>query len=81
MIVLIGVVGFLVWASFAPLDQGVALNGNVVVASNRKLVQHQNGGTVDTILVRDGDAVKAGQVLVTMNNVIAKSTADVSRVQ
>jgi protease secretion system membrane fusion protein len=80
-IVLLGVVGFFLWASLAPLDKGVPLSGNVAVASNRKAIQHQVGGTVDTVLVNDGDVVKAGQVLVRMNGVAAHSAAEVVRVQ
>jgi membrane fusion protein, protease secretion system len=80
-IVLLGVMGFLVWASFAPLDKGVPLSGNVAVASSRKAIQHQAGGTVDEILVKDGDVVKAGQVLVKMNSIAAKSAAEIARVQ
>ncbi len=81
MVVIFGVLGFLIWASFAPLDQGVPLAGNVAVASNRKAVQHQTGGTVDEILARDGDHVKAGQVLVRMNSVQAKSALETARAQ
>lgn len=80
-IVVLGVLGFLLWASFAPLDKGVPLSGNVAVASNRKAIQHQAGGTVDETLVKDGDAVKAGQVLVRMNSVGARSAAEITRVQ
>lgn len=80
-IILFGVFGFLLWASFAPLDKGVPLSGNVAVASNRKMIQHQSGGTVDEILVKDGDEVKAGQVLVRMNNTSAKAAAEIVRVQ
>lgn len=80
-IVLLGVFGFFLWASFAPLDKGVPLSGNVAVASSRKVIQHQAGGTVDEILVKDGELVKAGQVLVRMNSIAAKSNAEISRVQ
>jgi protease secretion system membrane fusion protein len=80
-IILLGVVGFFAWASLAPLDKGVPLSGNVAVASNRKAVQHQVGGTVDEVLVKDGDLVKAGQVLVRMNSIAARSAAEVARVQ
>lgn len=80
-IVLFGVFGFLLWASFAPLDKGVPLSGTVAVASSRKMIQHQTGGTVDEILVKDDTVVKAGQVLIKMNNVTAKSNAEVTRVQ
>nr|WP_315472200.1 HlyD family type I secretion periplasmic adaptor subunit [uncultured Undibacterium sp.] len=80
-IVLFGVVGFILWASFAPLDKAVSMSGTVSVASNRKAVQHQMGGTVDEILVKEGDVVKAGQALVKMNSVSAKSNSEIARVQ
>lgn len=80
-IVLAGVLGFLVWAFTAPLDKGVPLSGFVVAESNRKAIQLQSGGTVAEILVRDGDMVKAGQVLVRMNDVQVKSNAAVTRTQ
>jgi protease secretion system membrane fusion protein len=73
LITLVGVGGFLLWALFAPLDKGVPLQGNVAKESNRQAVQNQSGGTIQQILVRDGDVVKAGQVLVRMNPVIAQS--------
>ncbi|MES2047081.1 MAG: HlyD family type I secretion periplasmic adaptor subunit [Pseudomonadota bacterium] len=81
IIVLLGVGGFLLWASFAPLDKGVPVSGTVAVATSRKAVQHQAGGTVDEILVKEGDIVKAGQVLVKMNSVTAKSVAEIAHVQ
>lgn len=81
IIVLVGVLGFLLWASLAPLDKGVPLSGTVTVSGNRKAVQHQMGGTVDEILVKDGDVVKAGQPLVKMNAVTSKSNAEIARVQ
>jgi protease secretion system membrane fusion protein len=79
--VLLGVGGFLVWAATAPLDKGVPLPGTVAAAGNRKAVQHQAGGTVAKILVTDGDVVKAGQVLVRMNDVSTRSTLEMTRAQ
>jgi len=81
LIVLLGVVGFLIWASFAPLDKGVPMSGTVAKESNRKAVQHQSGGTIQQILVKDGDMVKAGQVLVRMNAVTAQAGVDVTEAQ
>jgi protease secretion system membrane fusion protein len=80
-IVLAGVGGFLIWAMVAPLDKGVPVSGTVTVSSNRKAIQDQAGGTVADILVAEGDVVKAGQVLVKMNDVLANSQAEISRVQ
>jgi protease secretion system membrane fusion protein len=81
LIVLLGFVGFLVWASFAPLDKGVPMSGTVAKETNRKAVQHQTGGTIQEILVKDGDVVKAGQVLVRMNAITAKAGADITEAQ
>lgn len=80
-IVLLGVGGFLLWAIFAPLDKGVPMSGTVATESSRKAIQHLTGGTVQDILVKDGDVVKAGQVLVRMNAVTAKSQVDITRDQ
>ncbi len=80
-IVLAGVLGFLLWAYFAPLDKGVPLAGTVTVSSNKKAIQHVAGGTIDAILVKEGDVVKAGDVLVRMNAVQAKANAESVRVQ
>ncbi|MYN09750.1 HlyD family type I secretion periplasmic adaptor subunit [Pseudoduganella aquatica] len=81
IIVLVGVLGFLLWATFAPLDKGVPMPGNVAKEGNRKSIQHQNGGTVEDILVKEGDTVKQGQVLVRMNGVQVKAQAEITKVQ
>jgi membrane fusion protein, protease secretion system len=80
-IVLAGIGGFLLWASFAPLDKGVPVSGTVTVATNRKAIQHLTGGTIEDILVKEGDVVKAGDVLVRMNSVQVKANAETMRVQ
>ena len=81
LIVLLGVGGFIVWAMFAPLDKGVPLPGSLVAESNRKSIQYLSGGTVEDILVKDGDVVKAGQVLVRMSDVVLKSQSELTRTQ
>ncbi|MCL6407701.1 HlyD family type I secretion periplasmic adaptor subunit [Dickeya dadantii] len=75
-LVLAGFGGFLLWALLAPLDKGVAVQGNVVVSGNRKVIQHMQGGIVDRIQVKDGDRVAAGQVLLTLNAVDARTTSE-----
>lgn len=81
LIVLLGFGGFLLWAFFAPLDKGVPMSGTVMKESNRQAVQHQLGGTVRELLVRDGAVVKAGQVLLRMDSVSTKSQVDITRIQ
>ncbi|UOD31174.1 HlyD family type I secretion periplasmic adaptor subunit [Massilia violaceinigra] len=81
IIVLVGVVGFILWASFAPLDRGVPMSGTVATETSRKTVQHLTGGIVEDILVKDGDVVKAGQVLVRINPTVARSAIEMTRAQ
>lgn len=77
----LGFGGFLLWAGLAPLDKGVAVSGNVVVAGNRQAVQHPSGGVVQRLLVRDGDRVEAGQVLVRMDATQIRAQRDALFVQ
>lgn len=55
------------WAAFVPLSSAVIANGVIAVESKRKKVQHLEGGIVERVDVRDGDTVKAGQVLAVLN--------------
>lgn len=54
------------WAAFAPLDAGVYSQGSIAVSGNRQAVQSRQGGIVGAINVREGQKVRAGQVLVEM---------------
>ncbi|MFC7655103.1 HlyD family type I secretion periplasmic adaptor subunit [Pseudoduganella danionis] len=81
LIIVFGVLGFLIWAIFAPLDKGVPMSGNVAKEGNRKAIQYQLGGTVERILVKEGEQVKKGQVLVRMNAVNVTAQSEVSKTQ
>lgn len=59
----VGFGGFLLWTALVPLDEGVPTPGTVTVDTKRKAVQHQTGGIVREIYVREGEMVEAGQVL------------------
>lgn len=80
-IVLVGFGGFILWATFAPLDKGVPISGTVTVSSHLQAVQHQTGGIIESILVKEGERVKVGQVLVRMNDVQIKAKAEITRNQ
>ncbi|MBI3144537.1 MAG: HlyD family type I secretion periplasmic adaptor subunit [Pseudogulbenkiania sp.] len=62
-----GLGGFLLWACLAPLDAGIVAGASVKVTNNRKTIQHLTGGTVEAILVQEGQVVKKGQVLIQLN--------------
>jgi HlyD family secretion protein/epimerase transport system membrane fusion protein len=59
--------GFGTWAAFAPLSRAAIAPGIVVVDTNRKSVQHLEGGVIREILVRDGDVVEQGQVVLRLD--------------
>tara|TARA_B110000211_G_scaffold50944_1_gene55971 strand:- start:21 stop:1346 length:1326 start_codon:yes stop_codon:yes gene_type:complete len=61
------------WAARADLAGAVVLNGEVAVDRNLRVVQHQDGGIVQDILVRAGDAVKAGDVLIQIDSAAART--------
>lgn len=67
LIFLIGFVGFFLWASFAPLDQGALMTGRVIVEGNRKTIQHLRGGVIEEILVTEGQKVEENDILLRLN--------------
>ena len=69
----IGFGGFLLWASLAPLDEGVPGPGMVAIDTKKKTVQHLNGGLVKEVLVREGDRVKEGQLLIRLDEAVARA--------
>ena len=69
----IGFGGFLLWAAFAPLDEGVPTHGMVTLDTKRKAVQHLSGGIVKEVLVQEGEKVKEGQPLVRLDPAVARS--------
>jgi HlyD family secretion protein len=64
---IIGVGGFLVWAYFTPVAQASAAGGKVVAESNTKTVTHLEGGTLKEVMVHEGQRVKAGDLLATLD--------------
>lgn len=70
---------FALWAFFAPLNQGVSVPGSVSVQGNRKQVQHPSGGVVTEIVVKEGQEVQEGDVLIKVNPL--NSEANLTSVQ
>lgn len=63
--------GFGAWSVLAPLSEAAAGPGVIKVEGNRRTIQHLEGGIVREILVRDGDRVRAGDVLMRLDDVAA----------
>lgn len=62
-VVLLAIVALLVWAYFAPIDEVTRGAGRVIPTSQLQRVQTYDGGVVQDILVREGERVEQGQVL------------------
>jgi adhesin transport system membrane fusion protein len=59
---------FVVWASFAEIDEITRGDGEVVPYGQNQIIQNLEGGIVEAILVEEGMSVKAGQVILKLNN-------------
>lgn len=73
-IILFSFGGLGTWAALAPIAKAVIASGFVKVDSNRKKLQHLEGGIVDSIMVKDGEMVKQGDVLIRLDQVRAKAS-------
>ena len=75
------VVGFALWAAWAPLDEGVPTQGVITVDTKRKAVQHLSGGIVAQVLVREGEQVQQGQTLIRLDDVTAQANQEATRLR
>jgi HlyD family secretion protein len=72
-VVLLVAGGFGGWAATTEISGALIAPGQVVVESNLKKVQHPTGGVVGELLARDGDRVKAGQIVVRLDDTVTKA--------
>ncbi|WP_156633907.1 HlyD family type I secretion periplasmic adaptor subunit [Methylobacterium sp. Leaf113] len=75
---LVGVGG---WAATTDLNGAILASGAVTVDQNAKAVQHRDGGVVGAILVRDGQVVTAGQVLIRIDDAQTRAELAIVRGQ
>jgi HlyD family secretion protein/epimerase transport system membrane fusion protein len=65
---------FGIWSATAPLSSAAVAQGTVSPEGARKTIQHLEGGIIRQIAVRDGDTVKAGDLLMVLDDTQAKAT-------
>ena len=75
------VVGGIGWSVFASISGAVIVSGWVASESRNQVVEHIDGGTVSAVLVRDGDTVAAGEVLLRFDDVLPRSEEAILRAQ
>lgn len=81
VVILIAFGGFGGWAAFTKLDSAAIAQGTIIAESNKKTVQHLEGGIVRDINVRDGKAVLEGDVLVKLDDTAARANLETIRAQ
>lgn len=72
---------FGLWALIAPLDSASISTGTVIVSSNRKTIQHLEGGIIKHIHVKDGDTVSKNTLLVSLDDTAIQANLNVLRKQ
>jgi len=65
--------GFGAWAFMAPLAAAVIAQGSFVATGQNKILQHLEGGIIEEILVSEGDFVRPGDVLLSLDNTAARA--------
>ncbi|MEA3371003.1 MAG: HlyD family type I secretion periplasmic adaptor subunit [Campylobacterota bacterium] len=65
---------FLVWANFALIDEIARGDGEIIPSGENQLIQNLEGGIVEEILVREGEEVKKGQILLKIDNQKSQSS-------
>ena len=78
-VLIVGFGLFLAWAAWAPLDEGVAAPATVSVATRRHTIQHMQGGVIQKVSVKEGDEVKPGDVLLTLDDGTARAIHEATR--
>ncbi|NRF66808.1 HlyD family type I secretion periplasmic adaptor subunit [Aquincola sp. S2] len=78
-VLIVGFGLFLLWAAFAPLDEGVSAPATVSIETRRKTIQHMIGGVVQTVTVKEGQQVKEGDVLITLDDATVRANHEAIR--
>jgi adhesin transport system membrane fusion protein len=79
MVIAAGFVLFVAWAAFAKLEEVTRGQGQVIPTSKAQIIQAADAAQVKAILVRSGETVKAGQLLVRLDD--PQSAAELGQIQ
>lgn len=79
MVLIVGFGGLLLWAGFAPLDEGVPAVASVMIDTKRKTIQHMNGGVITRVAVREGQQVKTGDILIELDSQLPRANNEIVR--
>jgi membrane fusion protein, type I secretion system len=69
------------WAALAPLGGAIVTSGRVIAEGRNRIIQHLEGGILKELLVREGDKVKAGQIVARLDDTLLSAQMRSSRLQ
>lgn len=72
---------FIIWASFASIDEITRGEGKVIPFGQNQIIQNLEGGIVDSILINEGQRVKAGQVILKISNAKSLSSSLTNKIK
>jgi len=75
-VIILSIGSFIIWGMLAPLNSAVPATGQVVFESQKHVIQHAYGGTINKILVKNGQMVKKGDILIELDKVSAASSRE-----
>jgi HlyD family type I secretion membrane fusion protein len=65
------------WAALTPLGSAVVASGFVTTEGNKKTIQHLEGGIIKEILVREGQHVEAGQIILRLDDTTPRANFEI----
>ncbi len=71
---IVAIAMFLTWANFALIDEIARGDGEIIPSGENQMIQNLEGGIVEEILVKEGQSVKRGQILLKINNEKSRSS-------
>jgi len=72
---------FILWASFASIDEITRGNGKVIPYGQNQVIQNLEGGIVESILIHEGQSIKAGEIILKINNSKSLSTSQTNKMK
>lgn len=72
---------FIIWASFASIDEITRGSGKVIPFGQNQIIQNLEGGIVDSILINEGERVKTGQVILKIRNTKSLSSSLTNKIK
>ncbi len=75
-VIFVFIFAFIVWGVLAPLNSAAIIDGQLVLESKKRILQHHSGGIIDRVYVKNGDHVDKGELLISLNKVAMETKVD-----